>query len=116
MLAGEVHGLLGPNGSGKSTAIRILLGLLRADAGHATLLGGDPWRDAVSPHRRVAYVPGDVSLRPTLTGGETIDMLGRMRGDLDRRRRADRSDAPGLRRGSDRALHARPDLAAPAEE
>ena len=87
--AGEVHGLLGPNGAGKSTAIRILLGLLRADAGHATLLGGDPWSDAVGLHRRVAYVPGDVSLWPKLTGGETIDMLGRMRGDLDRRRRAE---------------------------
>ena len=87
--AGEVHGLLGPNGAGKSTAIRILLGLLRADAGHARLLGGDPWRDAVSLHRRVAYVPGDVSLWPKLTGGETIDMLGWMRGDLDRRRRAE---------------------------
>jgi ABC-2 type transport system ATP-binding protein len=84
---GEVHGFLGPNGSGKSTTIRVLLGLLRADAGEVTLLGGDPWRDAVALHRRLAYVPGDVNLWPQLTGGEVIDLLGRLRGDLDRRRR-----------------------------
>ena len=86
---GEVHGFLGPNGSGKSTTIRILLGLLRADAGRATLLGGDPWRDATALHRRLAYVPGDVSLWPNLSGGEVIDLLGRLRGGLDERRRAD---------------------------
>jgi ABC-2 type transport system ATP-binding protein len=86
---GEVHGFLGPNGAGKTTTIRILLGLLRADAGHARLLGGDPWTDAVSLHRRLAYVPGDVSLWPTLSGGEIIDLLGRLRGGLDPRRRAD---------------------------
>ncbi len=84
---GEVHGVLGPNGSGKSTTIRILLGLLRADDGTASMLGGDPWRDAESLHRRLAYVPGDVTLWPTLTGGEVIDLLGRLRGDLDPRRR-----------------------------
>ncbi len=84
---GEVHGFLGPNGSGKSTTIRVLLGLLRADGGHVELLGGDPWRDAVDLHRRLAYVPGDVSLWPTLTGGEVIDLLGRLRGGLDARRR-----------------------------
>ena len=87
--AGEVHGFLGPNGAGKSTAIRVLLGLLRADAGSATLLGGDPWRDATRLHRRIAYVPGDVVLWPNLTGGEVIDLLGRMRGGLDPRRRDD---------------------------
>jgi ABC-2 type transport system ATP-binding protein len=87
--AGEVHGFLGPNGAGKSTTIRILLGLLRADAGSAELLGGDPWRDAVALHRRLAYVPGDVTLWPTLTGGEIIDLLGRLRGGLDRKRRAE---------------------------
>jgi ABC-2 type transport system ATP-binding protein len=86
---GEVHGFLGPNGAGKSTTIRVLLGLLRSDGGSATLLGGDPWRDAVAIHRRLAYVPGDVSLWPSLTGGEAIDLLGRLRGGLDPRRRAD---------------------------
>ncbi|MEU7945882.1 ABC transporter ATP-binding protein [Micromonospora taraxaci] len=84
---GEVHGFLGPNGSGKSTTIRILLGLLRRDSGDAQVLGADPWRDAVRLHRRLAYVPGDVSLWPNLTGGEAIDLFGRLRGGLDRRRR-----------------------------
>jgi len=86
---GEVHGFLGPNGAGKTTTIRVLLGLLRADAGTVRLLGGDPWRDATDLHRRLAYVPGDVTLWPTLTGGEVIDLLGRLRGGLDQRRRAD---------------------------
>jgi ABC-2 type transport system ATP-binding protein len=84
---GEVHGFLGPNGSGKTVTIRILLGLLRADGGSARLLGGDPWRDAVELHRRLAYVPGDVNLWPNLTGGEAIDLLGRLRGGLDPGRR-----------------------------
>src|ERR1051325_11109521 len=86
---GEVHGFLGPNGSGKSTTIRVLLGLLRANAGDVQLLGGDPWRDAVALHRRLAYVPGDVTLWPDLTGGEIIDLLGRLRAGIDARRRAD---------------------------
>ena len=86
---GEVHGFLGPNGSGKSTTIRVLLGLLKADSGSATLLGGDPWRQAAELHRRIAYGPGDVSLWPNLTGGEVIDVLGRMRGGLDGKRRAE---------------------------
>lgn len=85
---GEVHGFLGPNGAGKSTTIRVLLGLLRADGGHVTLLGGDPWRDVVTLHRRLAYVPGDVSLWPGMSGGEAIDLLGKLRGGLDERRRA----------------------------
>ncbi|HYH34024.1 MAG TPA: ABC transporter ATP-binding protein [Nocardioides sp.] len=85
--AGEVHGFLGPNGAGKSTTIRVLLGLLRKDAGEVRLLGGDPWRDAATLHRRLAYVPGDVSLWPNLSGGEVIDLLGRLRGGLDPRRR-----------------------------
>jgi ABC-2 type transport system ATP-binding protein len=87
--AGEVHGFLGPNGAGKTTTIRILLGLLRADAGTARLLGGDPWHSAVELHKRLAYVPGDVTLWPTLTGGEVIDLLGKLRGDLDSKRRAE---------------------------
>jgi len=86
---GEVHGFLGPNGAGKSTTIRILLGLLRADAGRARLLGGDPWRDVATLHRRLAYVPGDVTLWPNLSGGEVIDLLGRLRGGLNEQRRAD---------------------------
>jgi len=86
---GEVHGFLGPNGAGKTTTIRILLGLLRADAGRVELLDGDPWRDAVSLHRRLAYVPGDVTLWPNLSGGEVIDLLGRLRGGLDLKRRAE---------------------------
>ena len=85
--AGEVHAFLGPNGAGKTTTLRILLGLLRADGGHVTLLGGDPWRDAVELHRRLAYVPGDVTLWPGLSGGEIIDLLGRLRGGLDPQRR-----------------------------
>ena len=84
---GEVHGFLGPNGSGKTTTIRVLLGLLRADSGTVTLLGGDPWTDAVRLHKRLAYVPGDVTLWPKLTGGEVIDLFGRLRGDLDPIRR-----------------------------
>ena len=87
--AGEVHGFLGPNGAGKSTTIRVLLGLLRSDAGALSLLGGDPWRDAVPLHRRLAYVPGDVNLWPSLSGGEAIDLLGTLRGGLDPRRRTE---------------------------
>lgn len=86
---GEVHGFLGSNGAGKSTTIRVLLGMLRANSGTATLFGRDAWRDAVSLHREVAYVPGDVTLWPSLTGGEIIDLLARMRGGLDAARRAD---------------------------
>ncbi len=85
---GEVHGFLGPNGSGKTTTIRILLGLLRAGGGTIRLLGGDPWTQAAELHRRLAYVPGDVALWPTLSGGEVIDLLGRLRGGLDPGRRA----------------------------
>lgn len=87
VVRGEVHGFLGPNGAGKSTTIRVLLGLLHKDAGDAVVLGHDPWRDAVPLHRRLAYVPGDVNLWPNLTGGEAIDLLGSLRGSLDRGRR-----------------------------
>lgn len=99
---GEVHGFLGPNGAGKSTTIRVLLGLLKADAGRVALLGGDPWRDVVSLHRRLAYVPGDVSLWPGLTGGEAIDLLGRLRGGLNEKRRTElleRFDLDPTKRG-----------------
>jgi ABC-2 type transport system ATP-binding protein len=90
--AGEVHGFLGPNGSGKSTTIRVLLGLLHADSGAAQLLGRDPWTDAVELHRRVAYVPGDVTLWRNLSGGEVIDLYGKLRGGLDKSRRAELID------------------------
>lgn len=85
---GEVHGFLGPNGSGKSTTIRVVLGLMRADAGVVRLFGEDPWHDAARLHRRLAYVPGDVSLWPQLTGGEAIDLLNRLRGQVDPARQA----------------------------
>jgi len=84
---GQVTGFLGPNGSGKSTTIRILLGLLRADGGQATVLGGDPWTNAVQLHRWIAYVPGDVTLWPNLTGGQTIDILCRLSGPLEPKRK-----------------------------
>lgn len=85
--AGEVHGFLGPNGSGKTVTMRTILGLIRQDAGEVTLFDGDPWHDAVELHRRLAYVPGDTNLWPNLSGGEIIDLLGELRGGLDRRRR-----------------------------
>ena len=85
--AGEVHGFLGPNGSGKTTTLRILLGMLRADSGEALLFGSDPWAEAVALHRRLVYVPGEVALWPALTGGETLDILGRLRGGVDGNRR-----------------------------
>jgi len=85
---GQVTGFLGPNGSGKTTTIRVLLGLLRSDGGRVSLLGGDPWADAVALHRRIAYVPGDVTLWPNLTGGEAIDILVRLSGSLDPKRKA----------------------------
>jgi ABC-2 type transport system ATP-binding protein len=86
---GEIHGFLGPNGAGKSTTIRILLGIMRASSGRAELLGRDPWTDAVALHRELAYVPGDVTLWPSLSGGETIDLLARMRGGINQERRAE---------------------------
>ncbi|SNY62070.1 ABC transporter ATP-binding protein [Paractinoplanes atraurantiacus] len=86
---GEVHGFLGPNGAGKTTTIRVLLGLMRHDGGSARLLGDDPWASATELHKRLAYVPGDVTLWPNLTGGEVIDLLGRLRGGLDPKRRAE---------------------------
>jgi len=84
---GEVHGFLGPNGAGKSTTIRVLLGMLRKDSGEVRLFDGDPWGSAADLHRRLAYVPGEVNLWPNLTGGQVIDLLGRLRGGLDEERR-----------------------------
>ncbi|MCC9311953.1 ABC transporter ATP-binding protein [Kitasatospora sp. RB6PN24] len=89
---GEVHGFLGPNGAGKSTTIRVLLGLIRANGGTVRLLDGDPWRDAVALHRRLAYVPGDVILWRNLSGGEVIDLLGRLRGGISAARRGELLD------------------------
>jgi ABC-2 type transport system ATP-binding protein len=99
---GEIHGFLGPNGAGKTTTIRILLGLIRADGGRARLFGGDPWTGATELHRRLAYVPGDVTLWPNLTGGEVIDLLGRLRGGLDLGKKAkllDRFDLDPTKKG-----------------
>ena len=89
---GEVYGFIGPNGAGKSTTIRILLGLLGKNSGKVKLLGGDPWRDSVELHKRLAYVPSDVSLWPNLTGGEVIDLLGRLRGSYSVERRKELLD------------------------
>ncbi len=86
---GEVHGFLGPNGAGKSTTLRVLLGLIRASGGAASVLGRDPWTDSTELHRSLAYVPGDVVLWPSLTGGEVIDLMGRLRGGLDPNRRSE---------------------------
>jgi ABC-2 type transport system ATP-binding protein len=88
VVPGEVHGFLGPNGAGKTTTIRVLLGLIRAGGGTARLFGGDPWRETTTLHRRLGYVPGDVTLWPNLSGGEVIDLLGRLRGGLDEKRKA----------------------------
>jgi ABC-2 type transport system ATP-binding protein len=84
---GEVHGFLGPNGAGKSTTLRLLLGMLRSDGGDLRVLGLDPWGSVATLHRQLAYVPGDVALWPNLTGGEVIDLLGRLQGGQDRARR-----------------------------
>ena len=86
---GQVTGFLGPNGAGKTTTIRVILGLIKANSGSVTLLGGNPWADAVELHKRLAYVPGDVALWPNLTGGQIIDVLSALCGGLEPARRKD---------------------------
>ena len=98
---GEVVGYLGPNGAGKTTTLRLLLGLLRPTAGSAALFGVDATRDPVAAHRRVAYVPGEASLWPRLTGAQTLDYLARLHGRSDTGYRAELIDTfaldPGVR-------------------
>src|SRR5690625_614424 len=84
---GEVYGFIGPNGAGKSTTIRVLLGILKATSGKATIFGQDVWKDAVDIHKRIAYVPGDVNLWPNLTGGEVIDLFVKLRGSNQQSKR-----------------------------
>lgn len=84
---GEVFGFIGPNGAGKSTTIRILLGLIQATSGEATIFGKDVWKEAVEIHKQLAYVPGDVHLWPNLTGGEVIDLFGKLQGGMDQQKR-----------------------------
>ncbi len=84
---GDIYGFIGPNGAGKTTTIRILLGILKASGGKATVFGQDVWKDAVSIHKNLAYVPGDVKLWPNLTGGELIDLFIKLRGSNNKTRR-----------------------------
>ena len=107
---GEVHAFLGPNSAGKTTTIRVLLGLLRKDGGEVSLLGADPWRDAVELHRRLAHVPGDVTLWPGLTGGKIIDLLGRLRGGISvsRRKALTERVRPGHLQAGSRLLPGQP--------
>lgn len=90
---GEVHGFLGPNGAGKSTTIRVLLGLLKKSSGEVSLLGKDPWTNAVELHKKLAYVPGEVNLWPNLSGGETIDLIASLRGGVNKQRRDELTEA-----------------------
>ncbi|WP_431309222.1 ABC transporter ATP-binding protein [Gordonia prachuapensis] len=90
--SGEIHGFLGPNGAGKTTTIRTLLGLLKAGSGRAEVFGLHPRRDAMTIHGRLAYVPGDVNLWPSLTGGEVIDILANLRGGINPARRSELLD------------------------
>lgn len=85
----EIYGFIGPNGAGKSTTIRILLGLLRNSGGKAEIFGKDVYQNASELHSHLAYVPSDVNLWPYLTGGEVIDLLAKMRGKFDTKRKAE---------------------------
>jgi ABC-2 type transport system ATP-binding protein len=86
---GDIHGFIGMNGAGKSTTIRILMGLLRKDGGDVKLLGGDPFTDSVSLHKRIAYVQSEVNPWPNFSGGEVIDLLSRLRSKPNPKRRAE---------------------------
>lgn len=87
MEAGEIYGFIGPNGSGKSTTIRVLLGILRANAGEVRIFGKDAWNDAVEIHKRIGYVPGEANLWPNLTGGEVIDFFLNLHGSFNKKKR-----------------------------
>ena len=84
---GEVVGFIGPNGAGKSTTIRILLGIIKKDEGHASIFGKDVWQDSFEIHKRISYVPGEVSLWGNLTGGEIIDLFMKLHGSGDPQKR-----------------------------
>ena len=85
--AGEVVGFIGPNGAGKSTTIRALLGIIKRDAGIAEIFGKDVWKDSIEIHKRISYVPGDVTLWGSLTGGEIIDLFFKLHGGGDKKKR-----------------------------
>ena len=86
---GEIHGFIGMNGAGKSTTIRILMGMLKKDSGTVKILGGDPFTDCVELHKRIAYVPSEINPWANLSGGEVIDLLARLRGKLNYKRRTE---------------------------
>lgn len=83
----QVVGFIGPNGAGKSTTIRILLGILRRNQGEAQIFGKDVWKDGLEIHKRISYVPGDVALWGSLTGGEIIDLFIKLHGGGDQKKR-----------------------------
>ncbi len=90
--AGEVFGYLGPNGAGKSTTIAILLGLIRPTSGSARIFDLDVWDDAATIHRRLAHVPSEANLWPSLTGAEVLEFLAAIHGSVDTRYRAELVD------------------------
>ena len=83
---GDILGFIGPNGAGKTTTIRIILGLLRKTSGIARLYDQDTWHQAADMHQRLAYIPDDVYLWPNLSGGEVIDLFGKLRGGLNEKK------------------------------
>src|SRR6516164_156294 len=112
---GEVLGYLGPNGAGKTTTIRLLLGMLRPTSGRAEIFGLDVQRDTVAAHRRLAYVGGETSLWPSLTGAETLHLLGRVQGRADPAYRDELIErfAPGPVQEGTRLLQGQPAEAGP---